>query len=411
MRAAWAGAGAAATTAVALGGLGLVTARRLTAPVSGRRYDLTIRGVDDSGERPIVILDRTPNTAARGLYCLILENGGLVRLSHEVEDRGPGLVGRAVQGEPGEALTVGARASWSGIFFSSPEDAGLAATDVEVRTDAGQAPAWLITPRDGPSTTWAIHIHGLGSARAGTLRGVQVASKAGFTSLVVTYRNDGEGPFVGTGRPELGAAEVDDVREAVRFARENGARSLVLFGWSMGGAIALQLAAEPELRGIIAGLVLESPILDWVSTIKANCARSGLPAWTGALAVPWLGCRPLARRTGLRNPVRVSRFDWLARADELAVPTLILHGSLDTSSPFELSIRLSTLRPNIVRLEAFDADHTLSWNSDGERWRAAVSTWLESCTARSVHAIARAETWIADSGNRTQAETDFGSAR
>ena len=60
MRAGWVVAGAVAAAGVALGGLGLVIARRLTAPVSRRRYDLTIRDVDDSGERPIVILDPPP---------------------------------------------------------------------------------------------------------------------------------------------------------------------------------------------------------------------------------------------------------------------------------------------------------------------------------------------------------------
>jgi dipeptidyl aminopeptidase/acylaminoacyl peptidase len=374
-------AGAAATAGVALGGLGLVIARRLTAPASGRRYDLTIRGVDNSGERPIVILDRTARTAAPGLYCLILENGGWVQLSREVEDRGPGLVGREVLGEPSEGLAAGARASWSGILFSSPEDAGLRFTDVQVQTDVGQAPAWLIIPRPDPPRTWAIHIHGLGSARAGTLRGVQVTSEAGLTSLVVTYRNDGEGPIVGTGRSELGAAEVDDVRSAVRFARENGARNVILLGWSMGAAIALQLAAEPELQGVVAGIVLESPILDWVASIKANCARSGLPTWTGMLAVPWLDFWPLARLAGLTNPVDLRRFDWISRADELSVQTLILHGTLDTSSPFQLSTRLRELRPDIVDLEGFGADHTMSWNSDPERWRAVLSYWLVWLTA------------------------------
>ncbi|TFB88243.1 alpha/beta fold hydrolase [Cryobacterium algoricola] len=378
MRAGWAVLGTVTAAGVAHGGLGLVIARRLTAPVRERRYDLTIRDLDESGERPVVVLDRTPATAAPGLYCLILENGGLVRLSHEIEDRGLGLVGRELLQEPTQGLVVGARASWSGILFANPADAGLEATEVGVQTDVGSAPAWLITPGDSPSTTWAIHIHGLGSTRAGTLRGVQVASEAGLTSLVVTYRNDGEGPTVGTGRSELGAAEVDDVREAMRFARENGSRSVILLGWSMGAAIALQLAAEPEFRGVVNGLVLESPVLDWFSTIKANCARSGLPAWTGALAVPWLDCRPLTRMTGLASSIGLRRFDWIARADELTVPTLILHGTQDTSAPFELSTRLRALRPDLVDLEAFEADHTMTWNSDSHRWRAVVTTWLAS---------------------------------
>jgi pimeloyl-ACP methyl ester carboxylesterase len=376
MKAVWALAGVVAGTGVALGGLGFVIARRLTAPVSERKYDLTIRGVDNSGERPTVILDRTPSTASTGDYNLILENGGWVKLASGVEDRGPSLVGREVVGETGPGLAAGQRASWSGIYFQTPADAGLQATDIEIQTDVGPAPAWLIPPQGPPSTTWAIHIHGLGSTRAGTMRGVQVASESGLASLVVTYRNDGEGPKVGTGRSELGAAEVDDVRAAISYARENGARSVILFGWSMGAAIALQLAADPELRGIITGLVLDSPVLDWVSTIKANCARSGLPAWTGELAVPWLNSRPLARLVGLANPIDLRGFDWIERADELSVPTLILHGTLDTSSPFELSTRLRSLRPDIVDVEAFGAEHTMSWNSNRERWGAVSSSWI-----------------------------------
>ncbi|WP_104201195.1 S9 family peptidase [Cryobacterium sp. Y29] len=376
MKALWAFAGVVVGSGVALAGVGLAIARRLTAPVSGRRYDLTIRGVDNTGERPVVILDRASATAAPGDYCLILENGGWIKLANDVENRGPNLVGREVVGESGPGLVAGQRASWSGIYFQTPADAGLQATDVEIQTDVGPAPAWLIPPQGSPSTTWAIHIHGLGSTRAGTLRGVQVASEIGLTSLVVTYRNDGEGPRVGTGRSELGAAEVDDVRAAANYARENGARSIILFGWSMGAAIALQFVADPKLRGIVLGLVLESPILDWVATIKANCARSGLPSWAGALAVPWLNCQPLARLIGLANPINLRSFDWIERADEVTVPTLILHGTLDTSSPPGVSTRLSAHRRGVVDFEAFDADHTMSWNSDRDRWRAVLTAWM-----------------------------------
>jgi len=375
MKTCWAIAGAVAAVGGTLAGLGLVIARTLTAPAGGRTYDLTVRGVEKSRERTIVVLDRTDHTDASGIYCLILENGGWVRLSEGMVDRGIGLIGRVVEDLSGE-LRAGDRASWSGIFFSTPAEAGLAAMDVWVPTDVGPAPAWLIYPQAGPSMTWAIHIHGLGSPRTGTLRGVQVAAEAGLTSLVVTYRNDGEGPTVGTGRSALGAAEADDVRAAVRCARENGARNVILFGWSMGAAIALQLAQDPELRAIVKGLVLESPVLDWVSTIKANCARVGLPEWTGAFALPWLNCWPLARMTGLPRRVPLRRFDWIARSDELTTPTLILHGTLDTSSLFEVASELNKRRPDIVELEAFSADHTMSWNSDPVRWRAALKARL-----------------------------------
>ncbi|WP_157432115.1 alpha/beta hydrolase [Agromyces italicus] len=118
----------------------------------------------------------------------------------------------------------------------------------------------------------------------------------------MTYRKDGEGPTTGSGRSTLGATEVDDVRAAVEYALAHGASRVIRFGWSMGATIALQLAADPELRGIVPGLVLESPVLDWVSTIKANCKRSSLPAWTGALAVSWLDNRRLSRITDLVRP-------------------------------------------------------------------------------------------------------------
>jgi dienelactone hydrolase len=71
----------------------------------------------------------------------------------------------------------------------------------------------------------------------------------GLSSFVVAHRNDGEGPTVVTGRSTLATLEADDVREAVRHALQRGARRVVLFGWSMGAAISLQLAADAESTG------------------------------------------------------------------------------------------------------------------------------------------------------------------
>lgn len=372
---AFAALGGAATASLV--GLGFVIARRLTAPSSGRRFELVIRRVESTADRQWVVLDRTPQTTSPGQYSLLLEDGRLIRLGHEVEDRGPELFAREVVGRNRLAgVSAGERASWSGIYFCDPIDAGLEATDVHVPTAVGPAPAWRVETAGARSSTWAIHIHGLGSPRAGTLRGVQVAAELGLTSLVVTYRNDGEGPRVGTGRSTLGRTEADDVRSAMAYARDHGAERFVLFGWSMGGAIALQIASDPKSGSDIAALVLDSPVVDWVSTIRANCIRSGLPAWAGALAQPWLDRPALARLVGLPNVIGLGNFDWFARSAEIRVPTLILHGTFDSSSPFDAVARLRDRCPDLVELETFQADHTMNWNSDTDRWRRAVRTWL-----------------------------------
>lgn len=366
--------GAGLLSASALG-IGWAIARRLTAHAGPRIFDLTIRDIEYDGDgTQRVVLDRTDQTTANGIYNLWIEHGGWAQLSAEASDPGPHRIARTVVGtSPGLKLVAGDRASWSGIYYATPADAGLNVRDITITTPAGPCPAWRI---DGDPSTWAIHIHGLGSSRAGTLRGAQVATELGYTSLVVTYRNTTEGPRVGTGRTALGHTEAADVDEAIGYAVRRGAQQIVLFGWSMGAAIALQLAARPRHDGLITGLVLDSPVLDWTETIKANCARSGLPSAVGHLVIPWLTGGTLASMVGLPEPIPLRDFDWMARAADLAIPTLILHGTRDGSAPVPLSQALRDRRRDIATLETFDADHTLSWNSHPERWRSAVTAWL-----------------------------------
>lgn len=368
-------AGATALLGAGAAALGWGVARKLTAPVTPRDYNLTVQSVEKSGGMIRLVLDRTQSTAAPGVYNVWFEHGGWAQLGTDIEDRGRTLVARSVTGTSEGLMPVaGNQASWSGIFYASPSDAGLVHRDVDIVTPAGHAPAWRI---DGDPSMWAIHIHGLGSPRAGTLRGVQVATELGLTSLVVSFRNDGEGPRVGNGRSTLGAAEADDVDAAIGYAIRRGAERIVLFGWSMGAAIALQLAHRAAYRDLIAGLVFDSPVLDWRSVIQANCKRAGLPSTVGALATPWLTRKPFSRMVGLPAALPLGDFNWVKNAHELEVPTLILHGTQDDSVPFANSKRLRDQRPDVVTLEAFDAGHTLNWNSDRERWHSTTSIWLD----------------------------------
>lgn len=366
--------------AAAVGGLGWAIARRLTAPAGPRKFDLPVRGVEHDEDGGLVVLDRTDQTVADGIYNLWFEHGGWVQLSAEVVDRGPTRVARRITGTaPGLTPKVGDRASWSGIHYATPADAGLHARDITITTPAGPCPAWRI---EGDPSTWAIHIHGLGSTRAGTLRGALAVNALGYTSLVVSYRNTTEGPRVGTGRTTLGHTETTDVDEAIGYAVRRGAQQIVLFGWSMGAAIALQLTDRPRHQGLIAALVLDSPVLNWTEVIMSNCARSGLPAAAGHLAIPWLTLGPLARTVGLPGGIPLRSFDWTARAADLATPTLILHGTRDDSVPIRLSQALRDTRPGLIELDTFDADHTLCWNSDPGRWQRTVTSWLKARVPR-----------------------------
>jgi len=46
--------------------------------------------------------------------------------------------------------------------------------------------------------------------------------------------------------------------------------------------------------------------------------------------------------------------------------------------PIRLSQALRDARPGLVELETFDADHTLCWNTDPDRWQKIVTTWLSA---------------------------------
>src|SRR5699024_4732453 len=237
------GVAAGAILGVAAAGLsGYAIARAVTAPYRGRRFTTPVRGIRSSHEGPVVLLDDTAQTRQRGPYGAYLPDGTHVRFGTEAQSWGT-LVARDIPPEAVSRISAIGLLSWTGIHFPTPESAGLDAEDIDLDTGAGPSPAWLIPGRSGRS--WAVHIHGMGSTRAGTLRGARVAASLGLTSLVDTYRNSPEGRTYGCGRNTLGIDESDDVEAALEYAVAHGAERIILFGRSMGAIIALRLAHDP----------------------------------------------------------------------------------------------------------------------------------------------------------------------
>ncbi|GAA1786499.1 alpha/beta fold hydrolase [Pseudarthrobacter sulfonivorans] len=359
-------------------------ARQVVVPKTQRKEDLQIRRVfRDADETLMVELPASVRTAAPGRYSIWFANGRGHACIGEIvsSDYAAGTVTRRVERVDSGDLMTAKAGIWSGYVYSTPEALGLPYSNVQIPVENGVAPAWKFTPTQpsGGSSPWAIHIHGLGGSKAGALRGVPVADGLGYTSLVVSLRNDRDSPASSDGRYHLGQTEWHDVEAAVSYAVGQGARHIVLFGWSLGASIALQLAASSEFRDRISRLVLNAPVIDWSSTLVANARSSKLPGWVARLGLQMLCSSGTRWITGLDAPLNFPALDFLARANELSVPLLVIHNEGDRSTPFAISREFVTRRPDLATLLTFpSAEHTQEWNSDPDGWDAAVENWLRN---------------------------------
>ena len=359
----------------ALGGvLAGVMARRIVTPSSKRADDVRIDAVDLAAGT--ITLQSTEDSVLQGDYSFWFSGdrghahlGEILRLT-------PTKVTRRILRVDHGDLVRAERGRLGGYSYLGPWDLGLAFEDVLVPTDAGDAPAWLI-PTAEPDGRWVIQVHGRGVQRQETLRATPVFRDAGFTSLLVSYRNDGEAPRSVDGRYALGDAEWQDVDAAIAFAVHRGATEIVLMGWSMGGAIVLQTATRSTLRERIVGIVLDSPVIDWADVARFHGGLLGLPAVVASGALEVLGRRWGGIVTGRTEPIDFRRLDFVERAAELDLPVLLMHSDDDGFVPATGSRALAGRRPDIVTFLPFAvARHTKLWNYDREGWNQAITNWL-----------------------------------
>jgi pimeloyl-ACP methyl ester carboxylesterase len=227
-------------------------------------------------------------------------------------------------------------------------------------------------------------VHGRGTQRQETLRGIPVFHEKGYTSLAVSYRNDGDAAVSEDGRYGLGSTEWRDVDAAIAYAIDHGARHVVLFGWSMGGAIVLQASVRSPHADRIAGIVLDSPVIDWVETLdyQAELLKLPRPVTQGALIL--LDSSWATGLVGQDAAVGLAGLDFTLRAHELSVPVLLMHSDDDGYVPAGASHRLADRRPDLVTFVPFsEAKHTKLWNVEPERWTAAIAGWLDRLDSRS----------------------------
>lgn len=245
-------------------------------------------------------------------------------------------------------------------------------------TDDARCPAWFV-PREegapGDGTTWAVLLHGRGSTRAEPLHGLAGAVRAGLPALDITYRNDEGAPEDPSGFYRYGETEWRDLLRAIGYAKEQGARDVVLFGYSMGGAIiASYLRHGPETLPV-RGVVLDAPMLDFGRTVDFGASHRSLPI----LGLPIPGAL-----VGTAKAIAGRRFDipWHALNyvddDWLEGSALLFHGTADRTVPMATSKEFAARQGKDVKLVVTSGGHVGSWKADPGAYDRALDDYLAS---------------------------------
>lgn len=203
------------------------------------------------------------------------------------------------------------------------EWAGLPAPEtVSVRAQDGLIVRGYRWPALRPAHVTLVFFHGNGGNRYKAALLAAPLRRDGVEIIVASYRGYGDNP----GKPSEQGLRQDAVA-FLRLAQASRPRKLYVFGYSLGGGVALDLAAQEKVDGVIT--------LGTFSSL-----RSVTP--------------PLARGLVL------DRFDNIAAVRRLRAPLLILHGTADTVVPIREAVKLKAAAgPNARFLRLSGAPHHL----------------------------------------------------
>lgn len=231
---------------------------------------------------------------------------------------------------------------------ATPRALGLAHEEVDLRTEDGvRLHGWFL-PVAGSRLTLLVCHGNAGNISHRLDRALLAQAHLRTDVLLFDYRGYGKSDGV---PDEEGTYR--DARAAWRWliAKGQSPGRIVIFGESLGAAVALQLALDTE--GAHA-LVLESPFASVPEMARA--VYPFLPVW------------PLVR----------TRYDNLGKVKRLRVPLLVLHGERDDIVPFAQGRGVFDAAPEPKRFFAIPgAAHNDTYVVGGEAYWRALREFLE----------------------------------
>ncbi len=208
------------------------------------------------------------------------------------------------------------------LATTSPADYGLQFEPISFPSRDGLTlRGWFIPAADAQGTI--VLCHGYAGDCSPDLIYARLLHAAGFNTLFFDFRGHGasDGTFV-----SLAYFERGDLLAALDFLRSRGIARVGLFGFSMGGAIAIATAPQSSM---VVGVISDCAFAELRCIVQRRVSARGFPRW---LAPPlgWLivACASIRLRANLfsADPLR-----WV---DQIAPrPLLIMHAANDADVP------------------------------------------------------------------------------
>lgn len=233
----------------------------------------------------------------------------------------------------------------------TPAGLGLPFEDVELRTADGERVHGWFLPAAAPAPVTVLLLHGNAGNISHRFQKLAVLRDIGADVLIVDYRGYGRS----SGRPtETGTyRDADAAYEYLVQTRRIDPRRLVVYGESLGAAVAVDLAA----RKPVGGLVMESAFSSGVDV--------------GQEMFPFLPAHLLVR----------NRYDSVKKIGSVQAPILILHSRNDEFFKWQHPQRLYDAAREPKRLVELRGGHNDAFLVSSGVYAAALSTFLRQVAA------------------------------
>ncbi|MFC1667361.1 alpha/beta hydrolase [Candidatus Omnitrophota bacterium] len=226
-----------------------------------------------------------------------------------------------------------------------PKEAGLSYEDVYLNTEDGaRLNGWFIPAGDSRFTI--LFFHGNAGNISHRMEKILILNKLALDVFIVDYRGYGRS----NGRPsEMGLYK--DAQAAYNYLvseRRVSSEHIILYGESLGGAVAVDLAGAKTVKALITECAFSS------THDVARAVYPFLPAFFVS-----------------------SKFDSVKKIKNIKIPKLIIHSQNDEIIPFEQSIKLFKMSPEPKKHLVLIGGHNTCFLDSKDAYVSGIKDFLE----------------------------------